>query len=497
MTEEYNQPMTRTSGALQDIPHFTQVKEPPVVVMVATGRAGTKIFQSFLDDHDQLLMVPAYPLMYLYPHWNTWSEQHSSDFTWEVAIDLFCEKHASVLDSRKVPGLSGLDRLGPQHDQHIKIDEELFRTALATMLIDVPVLRRTFLLAVHYAYAICKGWNLDSGRTLFYHLHDPTFLKELADDFPNLSVWTMVREPKASLASTFRAFGIVDQEKLNPTDSIKNAGRNFRIDCRLEFQVLDQMGTYLSPEQTLALSHEGLQQDLEGTMKLVSQELGLDFSPSLLQSTFDGKLWWGDVTNKTPVNGLDPNHKTNRWDQSMGKMDAYVVEGITSDFYDKYKYERVAYRKDTTLSRILLVMMAWWPTRVERKLVGFYFDPRTHLRFIRAAIGESTGRIPRKDYSWNATYLYKWSYLELKLWKSRWYERFLIYATGDPFRGSYPTAAAILIRLSRIVYVGTKYLLFWGTILTYPVQIVRRWRIYYGSLWKRLKRRTFLPKVLN
>lgn len=464
-----------------------------MLALVVSGRAGSKVLQSFLDGDERILMVPAYPLMYLYPHWGTWREQYGAEFTWERAIDLVCEMHASVLDSRKVPGLGGLERLGPDQNEHIEVDEELFRTALATMVEGLPVRRRTFLLAVHYAYAIAKGWDLEKRDVFLYHIHDPTFLKELVDDFPDLKLWTMIREPKASMASIVRGDGIVDQEKLNPTDSLTNAGRNFRIGSKLEFTALEQMGSLLPLDQVTAIRLEDLYRDLEGMMRLLSGKLGLEFSPSMLQSTFDEKLWWGDVTHKTPVNGLDPRAATERWRLSIGRLDAYVIEGVAFDFYGKYGYERTAYRRDNILNRLLLVLAAWWPTRLERRVAWFYLDPRTHFRFLRAAFGESTGRIPRKDYTWNATYLYKRNYVDLKLWRSHWHERFLDYAAGLSSDGSQRTAAPVLVGVSRALYVLAKYTRFWEALVTFPVQIVKRWRTYYGRLWGRLRGRSFLP----
>ena len=469
-----------------------------MLALVVTGRAGTKILQSFLDGHAGILMVPAYPLMYLYPHWDTWSETYGPDFSWERAIDLFCEKHASVLDSRKVPGLSGLERLGPEQDQHIEVDEGRFRAALAAMLDGLPVRRRTFLLAVHYAYAIAKGWDLESKTVLLYHIHDPTFLKGLVEDFPDLEVWTMLRETKASLASVLRGDGIVDGEKLNPTDSMRNVGRNFRIGTKLHFDALDRMGTYVSRDQVRAMSHEGLHRDLEGLVTAVCRKLGLEFSPSLLQSTFDGKLWWGDVTNKTPVNGPDPAATTpNRWKRTLGKLDGYVIEGVASDFYRTYGYERTSYRDDTALNKLLLVLAVLWPSRIEWRTAGFYLDPRTHIRFLQAAIGESAGRIARKDYTWNATYLYKRNYVDLKLWRSRWHERLLDYAARPSREGARRTAGPALIGLSRALYVGAQYARFWVALITYPAQVFRRWGIHYARLWRRLRGRTFLPALLE
>ena len=42
-----------------------------VVALVTGNGSGTKLFQALLDNHEQICMIPAYPLIYLYPHWDT------------------------------------------------------------------------------------------------------------------------------------------------------------------------------------------------------------------------------------------------------------------------------------------------------------------------------------------------------------------------------------------------------------------------------------------
>ena len=59
-------------------PVFADIPEPQVAVIYAGNGSGTKLFQSFLDGHPQIYMLPAYPLMYLYPHWQKWQEEHGA-----------------------------------------------------------------------------------------------------------------------------------------------------------------------------------------------------------------------------------------------------------------------------------------------------------------------------------------------------------------------------------------------------------------------------------
>ena len=74
-------------------PRFRDIPEPRMVCLYTGNGSGTKLFQGFLDEHPQILMVPGYPLMYLYPHWDEWRAQYGSDFDWLKAVDLLCERH--------------------------------------------------------------------------------------------------------------------------------------------------------------------------------------------------------------------------------------------------------------------------------------------------------------------------------------------------------------------------------------------------------------------
>ena len=108
---------------------FEQIRVPGVVGLGCGSGIGTKPLQAFLDGHKGIYMIPAYPLVYFYPHWATW-EKDLNNWTWESIINIFCEKHASVLDSRQIPGHNGLRTLGENQTEHVEIDKSLFITYL-------------------------------------------------------------------------------------------------------------------------------------------------------------------------------------------------------------------------------------------------------------------------------------------------------------------------------------------------------------------------------
>ena len=72
---------TRIEAAAAPWPRFRDLPEPKMVALYAANGSGTKVYQGFLDGHPELYMVPAYPLMYLYPHWYEWRDS-LKDWSW-------------------------------------------------------------------------------------------------------------------------------------------------------------------------------------------------------------------------------------------------------------------------------------------------------------------------------------------------------------------------------------------------------------------------------
>ena len=62
-------------------PTFDNIPQPKMVCFGVGNGSGSKLFQSYLDDHPQIYMVPAYILMYLYPHWDQWEDDYRDN--WE------------------------------------------------------------------------------------------------------------------------------------------------------------------------------------------------------------------------------------------------------------------------------------------------------------------------------------------------------------------------------------------------------------------------------
>ena len=457
------------------------------------------MFQSFLDNHEQIYMIPAYPLFYFYPHWKTWKEELEGSWNWESLIEKFRTKHASVLDSRRIPGFNGLTALGESQDGYIRIDEDLFLSYLTHLLQDQPIHRHTFLMAIHYAYSLARSEDLKTKRALVYHIHDSDYLTQyLAEDVPDVLTVAMLRDPRPNIEARYRgSFVNVDHAKLNKTDALIYRKRAYHNTCLHVFNGLDKLRE-LPSQRVRAIKHEDLGHNLETVMRSVSDYLGIEYSPVMREITFDGRAWWGDqIYDMEPLNVVSPRVLSQNWKETISKVDWFVIEGVMFDYLQRYGYTTFKYRTDSVLERVALVLAILLPTRIERKISWFYLNPLTHLRFLRAARDESTGRVELKDYAWNATYLYKNAYIDLELWRPRWYVSFLSLGQmmANPRRWRW--LARAVSHLSKWTYVFATYGRFWWAILSYPAAIVRRWRLFYSILSRRLREDNFLPEMLG
>jgi len=418
------------------VPRFQDITEPRMVCLYTGNGSGTKLFQGFLDDHPQILMVPGYPLMYLYPHWDEWRAEYGANFDWPTAVDLLCDRHASILDARELPGHDGLTTLGESRDQAVQIDAERFRRTLLALLRSEAVHVRTFILAIHYAYGLCRDADLKTKKALIFHIHVPDYVPQyLAVDFPDMLTLGFVRDPRSNIKGRYESSSVaVDAHKLNATDARIYLRRTYFFVSKYlldGLQVLDN----LPAENCRVIRHEDLYFQPEETVDKAIEYLGLDFAPTQRTCTFGGLAWWGDPIYKmAPSNVANPRIVSLDWQKWLPVMDWFVLEGVFFDYCTRYGYPLYRYKADTAWNRFLLSLAILMPCTVERRIFAEYWCPSIFVAFVKASVDEGFGRIPLKDYSTNAYYRHKWSNCGLDLWRPRWFVRLLntAHRAGQP-----------------------------------------------------------------
>ena len=478
-------------------PGIDSVPEPDMVGLFVGNGVGSKLLQGYLDGAPDLYMIPAYPLVYLYPHWRDWEKIPEQPLTWERAVDLFCEKHASVIDSRRIPGFNGLRSLGRAKNEHIGLNEDYFRTVLRHFLGDKPVESRTFILAVHYAYALACGETLDGKKVLLYHVHNRQYLPDLLRDFPQMKAVTMTRDPRSNFPRRLATSYKLDAAQMTASDTFLFRAMSNYYCTRYIFEDNQIIAGLVAPERLKVVRHEDFGQRLEPTIRALCAWLGLSFSPELLKVTFGGKEWWGDnIYDMPPTNEFFGRVLSKDWMKDKGFVEWFVHEGLLLDILQKYGYPALRYTSDGFFSRAALFFMMLLPTRVEAGLLFFYLNPLTFARMFSAALSNASGSLPIKDYTWSGTYLYKWSLIEFRLWETRPHVRWLQASRRLTLKTPRTPAAPILNAAAQVIYVLGQTLRYGCAVLRLPVVYARSRRIFLSRFIERLGGSAPLPDLL-
>lgn len=500
MSDRHTDTVTGQDAARSaDWPRFAEIDEPLMVGLHVGNGSGSKVFQSFIDGHPQVLMIPAYPLVYFYPHWRRWEMELKDDWSWERIIETFCHQHASVIDSRRIPGHNGMTGLGDTQNQHVALDEAQFRHCLAHLLDGAPISSRTFLLAVHYAFGLCREEDLKQKKVLVYHVHVQGFASDyLVHDFPEMKVIGMVRDQRSNYNGRYYNSTVaVENAKLNRTDAMVYRRRSFLEMSRILY-VAEPTIRDAEPSRVRVIRAEDLHHDLERVMRATAAFLEIDFLPLLLESTFGGLLYWGDaIYDMAPTNKFNPKAASDGWQKKLAARDWFVLEGLFFDYLATYGYTPFKYLHDTTANRIKLFFMLLLPSRIEAREWRNYLTPKTFVAFVRASIAEATGAKPLKDYSFNAYYRHRWGVEDLKLWKIRWYRRFLEIARADAEKPSAGPAQRGVALCAQWCYVTVNLGRYCWSALFYPYWIVRRWAITYRAFRRRVEQANVYPPLLK
>ncbi len=466
---------------------FSDIKEPDLFALVFYKGGGTKLFHSYLDSHPEIYNIPAFPLLYFYPHWRQWQEQYQEVWDWETIIHIFCLKHASVINSSKIPGLSGLAGLGEGQNENIAIDGEEFRRHLKNLLREEPVRRRTFLLSVFYAYALCKGEDLTTKKAMLWHHHMIPYLEDFLSDFPDAKIMGMIRDPRIKIYSMVQQDIKTDLIKLSLTDAMIYRSNVFYQQIKVLLITTLHFLRLKVPGGVYFVRHEDLASDLSRVMKRVADLTGIKFQDSMLECTFDGKLWWGHEIHAMPKVGQAASDAerakkmsqealkrvlSTSWQKQKPGWEIFVLEGLDYDFLKEYGYTPLYYKQDTWGERLALCAAVWVPFRMEIEDTWFYLNPANHIKLITAAWQEATGTLKRKYYGFSATYLFKHSYKAFHLWNKPW----------------------LVQKIERVPVLNViyTYLRFWLAICLLPLLYLRRIALFYYIFFRRLFKGSFL-----
>jgi Sulfotransferase family len=262
---------TLLASKTEQVRHFDMAGMERVVAICNCGSSGSVLVASYLDGHDGVVLLPKHFGMTIYP---------------------FLERYPSLSLRDRLLAYAVFWTADPNYPDHFKgfFEGELALrpaeylaavNALCDTCSDDSAVpresRRTFFRALHIVYRLACGRPPRSRRPLMVyaqHAVNDLLAARLVGDFPEACFIHTVRDP---ISNTGRLF---ERAYHDMTDEAAAA-----VISHLTFA--DIAHTNMEA-RTLTVRFEDLHVRQKETMREVADWLGLQFQPSLLESTFNG-----------------------------------------------------------------------------------------------------------------------------------------------------------------------------------------------------------------
>jgi hypothetical protein len=310
------------------------------VTLITTGRTGTDFFQSLLDNHKSIVTLNGHVYIYEFLERSKCLKGNENKL---FSPDIFAEFYWSEIEKfkSKYDLKENKDTLGADRSQSVNVEEGAFVSNCFEFVKGRIFSSKYFVLAVNYAYSKCIGNDVSIKKILFYHYHHATRIPPFLNDFPDTLIVVMTRDPRANFCS-----GIYNWMKFRDDNKIYRPW--FRDGSSILLRILkDYRSVEKYNKDTLVVRLEDLGD--KNILKSFSSYIGIEYSDSMLQSTWAGLLWnSSDRVSSSKkgrnLSGFDKNLINNNWESRLWFTEKYLFNTLLNTRLKEYSY------KHTTVS---------------------------------------------------------------------------------------------------------------------------------------------------
>lgn len=321
-----------------------------VALVGLASRPGTGFFNSLLDGHPEIISIP-----------------HFRSETWDYVLDYkppksvveeFIERNTKYFFS-SLNSEERWEELGENKDTSVEIDLASFRLHMEGMLSYIGSEEHSVFVAAHVAYSIATGVDPLKGKVLFYHAHTPSALMAVSEILSLDEIVVMVRNPVNGIARMHEAVDAEKHESLS----------QFRQACSHLFNDIDSIPT--GREKFRILAFETLHEEPRLTLATICKDWGIDFSETLMRSTYWGLQWWGDTGSQNYLKNFNPSPRLSVFQNSLSAIDALTLECLLWPRISKYGIWREDGRRSqpTILELLAYRFLTLLPLRPERRVL--------------------------------------------------------------------------------------------------------------------------------
>ena len=452
------------------------------IVAINVHGSGSKVFQSFIDNHDEICMIPGYPLMYLYPHWYEWKKNNKLN-SWSEVFENLMFNHPSLFDSRIYPGSESLDKLGIDQDEWLEVDTNKFKKLFIKLLQNYEISTKNLILGIHYAYMEINKQNIYEKKLLVYHIHVPSYINNyLVNDFPNLKLISLTRDLRGYIyRSIENGYLKPDRQRLNGSDFILYRHLRYYNTFHAFSDSLDILYKVKYVNHKI-IRHEDLILRFDEVIENLVKFLQIKKTETLNNPTFGGKVW------NTFYYDIPKNHKVNplvlskEWQSNISFKELYVLEGVNYDFFKKYYPDLFYYKKDNFINLLILIFLILLP---KKKEIYEFFKLLINFPKFSISLFKEIHLINLRDYSKNAYYSHKWYNKGLNL-NNRMLLKMLQISKKKIF----------LYLMISSLYFLCSFFRYFCVIIFFPYIIFKRILLSFKLIYRRIVGTRILPEIL-
>ena len=311
-----------------------------LILLIPHGRSGSMLMQSLFDGHEQVISFPYWFKSY------SWNARPSS--TPRDLVEAFCGQ-PSLFGGEALP-MGDTFRKGPGREVPAAIDMPRFKAAMQEYLESADrVTDKVVFVCAHLALARVLERDPQKLKYILLHVHKSRDLSipAVRADFPDLYFMAMQRDPREDWASYVQALGYEygEQDLLN------------KLMVFIERRLVDWHEPFLPLYRTLPAGRtkiidlHRLHRLQDEAMRELASWLGLDWSPTLTQSTFLGHPWGGNSFLGTPIHGFSREKAEHTWKRIVSRRDVGVIDYLFYPILGALRYERPDVRPSRRATR--------------------------------------------------------------------------------------------------------------------------------------------------
>ena len=312
-----------------------------IFCLLGTGRSGVDFLQTLFDQHPEISNLPG--VFYYQEFWHQLKKKNKNQIVKE-----FIKNHKRFFDSKTYRD-ERHHQLGKNKNESFIVKKKKF-TKYFLKLCKNPNNKLEVFINLHLAYSAASGENIKKKRIILVNSHQIRHLEGLKDF--DYKIILNIRHPICSLNSSINHWLAFSKKNVDLwwLDYQINRLVNLIDSCvklRKKIYVV-----------RLDLLHT---QNIEYVKKIL-KVMDIKFNKCLNQSTYHGKLWWGDKLSIKYLNGFNKKFKDKYNKSNFYERDIAYFNHFFSFYYSNYKYKKIKSESFKRLYKFLpikLELIVW------------------------------------------------------------------------------------------------------------------------------------------